>query len=631
MPRASRPCGPRLDDLVRLRLGGAAAGRGEALDAAIRLLGGLPHLGQQDRPPRRRRTPSSCSVGRPRLYGRRRRPRRGAARARVIRATIADSTAIEGRLGRRRELDGDGRSAGGHPPRHRRRGGRDPRRLRSRLPAEPRPARREPHPRAGLARPRRHDGLRHAQPAGRVRQRRARRGPGPAARRRRLVAGPSRRCRQRDDPVPPAGGEPPRRAGCGDARSPKTAPRARRRRAGGPRAASSTSRAADPATPSLSATSTGLAVDADARAAGRAPAADRRRSDAGGTAAPRRVLRPRPGGRPSPPAPLLRRSRPATPPEPPAAAPRRRGPTRGAIDACAPAAPRAAAEPAAPSSTPPPAAPERPDDFVDGSRVGRSTTTLEAPATSPPTAIALLDALLDVEVPIAPRSAAPAPRRRRPRRRRRPPPRPTAPRPRAPPRAVGGAPPLTPAPPRAIIDDTRPRRRAPQVRASPRPGPPEGVMDWARGRRRRAPTSAPAAPPVRPAPRAPTRPERTGRGPLLPVAAARRPAGRPRRRVLRVDALRATPRIDAVSPARATAGSTLTLTGAHLGETAAATSVSIGGRPARVVQATRRPAAGRGPGAADHARPRHLRAHRGDGGRARVEAGQRGASTRRRA
>jgi len=160
-----------------------------------------------------------------------------------------------------------------------------------------------------------------------------------------------------------------------------------------------------------------------------------------------------------------------------------------------------------------------------------------------------------------------------------------APVPPAAPRQPTGAPPKTAPPPRAIIDDTRPPAAARKSGASPRPGPTEGVMDWARGTSSPDSDAVPAAAPVRPAPRASRAPVRTGRGPLLPVAAA----------VVVLAALAGgyfawtgsrTPRIDAVSPARVTAGNTLTLTGADLGETAGATSASIGGRSARVLRTT---------------------------------------------
>ena len=149
-------------------------------------------------------------------------------------------------------------------------------------------------------------------------------------------------------------------------------------------------------------------------------------------------------------------------------------------------------------------------------------------------------------------------------------------------RQIGGAPPVTPAP-RAIIDDTRPAP-APRKAGGARPGPPEGVMDWARG----APPADSAdgpGPPVRPAARGARVRERSGRGPLLPLAGGAVVLAAIAGGYFAWTASR-TPRIDAVSPARVTAGETLTITGANLGETAAATSASVGGRPARVLQAT---------------------------------------------
>lgn len=146
-------------------------------------------------------------------------------------------------------------------------------------------------------------------------------------------------------------------------------------------------------------------------------------------------------------------------------------------------------------------------------------------------------------------------------------------------RQVGGSPPLVAAPQRAVIDDTRPR---PATRPVPKRETQEGVMDWARGNEGRG--ESPAVPTARPASRPPRAPERSSRGPLLPIAGG----------ILLLAALAGgyfawsrsrVPRIDAVSPARATAGNVITLTGAHLGETAAEASASIGGRPARVVLA----------------------------------------------
>jgi hypothetical protein len=110
-------------------------------------------------------------------------------------------------------------------------------------------------------------------------------------------------------------------------------------------------------------------------------------------------------------------------------------------------------------------------------------------------------------------------------------------------------------------------------------------MDWAKGSPSSRDDARPATSPGRPAARASRASERTGRGPLLLVAGA----------VALLAALAGgyfawsasqTPRITAVSPARVTRGNTLTLTGAHLGEIAAATSATIGGRAARVVQAS---------------------------------------------
>jgi hypothetical protein len=151
------------------------------------------------------------------------------------------------------------------------------------------------------------------------------------------------------------------------------------------------------------------------------------------------------------------------------------------------------------------------------------------------------------------------------------------------PRQVGGVPPLTPAPARTGMDDTSPRPAPRKPAAPPRHGAPEGVMDWAKSTPSSEPDEVPAPPPVRPASRAPRPAARTGRGPLLPVAGG----------LLLLAALAGgyfvwrgsgTPRIDAVRPTRVTAGNTLTLTGANLGEAAGGTSVSVGGRPARVVR-----------------------------------------------
>lgn len=247
-------------------------------------------------------------------------------------------------------------------------------------------------------------------------------------------------------------------------------------------------------------------------------------------------------------------------PAPPAEAPEEfvMDPAWGEYDSLeAPAAPTPMAAPT-PIAPPPPPAATPPADFeflVDEPAPDPVEPPPDAAPSPPPTA-----ASRAFEEPIA--LGAPAPR-------------PTAPRqPAAPP---------TPAPPRAIIDDTRPPLAPRKPAASPRHGAPEGVMDWARGTS--SPDEVPAAAPVRPAPRALRAKARTGRGPLLPVAAA----------VVVLAALAGgyfawtgsrTPRIDAVSPARVTAGNILTLTGTHLGETAGATSVSIGGRSARVVQAS---------------------------------------------
>ncbi len=148
-------------------------------------------------------------------------------------------------------------------------------------------------------------------------------------------------------------------------------------------------------------------------------------------------------------------------------------------------------------------------------------------------------------------------------------------------RQAGGTPPLTRAP-RAIIDDTRPE--SPRKADAGRAGVPDGVMDWARGAPG-ADADVPAAP-VRPTVRAARVAERrTGRSPLIPIAGG----------VALLAALAGgyfawmsshTPRIDGVSPTRVTVGGTLTVTGAHLGESAIGTSATIGGRPARVVQAS---------------------------------------------
>ena len=89
---------------------------------------------------------------------------------------------------------------------------------------------------------------------------------------------------------------------------------------------------------------------------------------------------------------------------------------------------------------------------------------------------------------------------------------------------------------------------------------------------------------MRPATRSTRPPARTGRSPLLLVGAAVVVLAALAGGYFAMTASR-TPSIEAVSPARVSAGNTLTLTGTNLGETAAATTVSIGGRPARVVQA----------------------------------------------
>jgi hypothetical protein len=143
----------------------------------------------------------------------------------------------------------------------------------------------------------------------------------------------------------------------------------------------------------------------------------------------------------------------------------------------------------------------------------------------------------------------------------------------------------TPAPmrvPRAVIDDTRADRKS---TAGPRAGVPEGVMDWARGapaaeaEASSIPPRAAAARSARPSNRAPSR-----KG-LLPIVGG----------VVLLAALAGgyfawsssrTPRVDSVSPPRVTAGATLTVTGANLGASAAETTATIGGRPARVTQAT---------------------------------------------
>ena len=259
-------------------------------------------------------------------------------------------------------------------------------------------------------------------------------------------------------------------------------------------------------------------------------------------------------------------------------------------DAPAPAAAAPMVTAAAPAPlSEAPAAIEAPDDFVMDPAWGEYDA-LEAPDAVPPPVD--LDALLeDVPPPAAAPSAPTAP----------PPVAPTrtaaprvvaepitlaAPAPQPAARQRGGAPPLTP-PPRAIVDDTRPPRPAPRkTAASPRPAPPDSVMDWAKGAPPSRDEEAPAAVvPGRPALRASRPPERKGRGPLLAVAAA----------VVVLAALAGgyfawsasqTPRITAVSPARVTAGNTLTLTGTNLGEIVAATAASMGGRPARVVQAS---------------------------------------------
>ena len=147
------------------------------------------------------------------------------------------------------------------------------------------------------------------------------------------------------------------------------------------------------------------------------------------------------------------------------------------------------------------------------------------------------------------------------------------------PRQTGGAPPLVAAPTRAVIDDTRPR---PAARPVPKREAPEGVMDWARGNSTREDSAIPAARPSSgPSSRAP---ERSGRGKLLPIAGVMVALAAIGGGYFAWSASRV-PRIDGVTPARATTGNVITLTGAHLGETVAQTSASIGGRPARVVQA----------------------------------------------
>ena len=260
------------------------------------------------------------------------------------------------------------------------------------------------------------------------------------------------------------------------------------------------------------------------------------------------------------------------------------------VEAPAAPTPEAAAAPTLVDSATPPVAENPPvsladdsNDFATDPAWGAYDTIEAPPATTPPLDI---DSLLG-DAP-APQEAAPAARAQ--------PFEPAialgapassssaAPAPAvaaAPAPAVGGAPPLV-RPPRAIIDDTRPRP-APR-KADARAGPPEGVMDWAQGAASPRFEEEPPPPSVRPAMRA-ARAERSGRGPLLPIAGAVVLAAALAGGYFAWSASRE-PRIDGVSPSRVTTGSTLTLTGSHLGESTGATSAFIGGRPARVVQAT---------------------------------------------
>jgi IPT/TIG domain-containing protein len=122
-----------------------------------------------------------------------------------------------------------------------------------------------------------------------------------------------------------------------------------------------------------------------------------------------------------------------------------------------------------------------------------------------------------------------------------------------------------------------PRKRA------PRAGVPDDPMDWARSPSPSAPSEVPAGPRTSPAPR--RAPAAAGRrSPLLPIAAvvvvlAAGAAGYYFWNASRV------PQVTSVSPARARVGDILSLTGVNLGEAAGDVTVTIGGRPGKVLQA----------------------------------------------
>lgn len=274
---------------------------------------------------------------------------------------------------------------------------------------------------------------------------------------------------------------------------------------------------------------------------------------------------------------------------------------------------------AAPTASAPAPAADAPEDFVmdpawgeyDANEAPAAVTAVtdlpvtEAPLTEPPAFD--MDSLLADERPLEPPPPpAPTPA---------PPPPPVAPaavaqrpEPAAPPpaptpvgtatapfvvdgalsppvRQLGGTPPLTPAPSRAIIDDTRPQPAPRKTSGSARPGATEGVMDWAKGSSSDADDSpAPvAAPPARPSVRTSRVPVRTRRAPLLPIVGGLVVLAALVGGYFAWTASR-TPRIDAVRPARGTTGHTVTLSGSHLGDIAGATTAVVGGRPARVLR-----------------------------------------------
>ena len=159
-------------------------------------------------------------------------------------------------------------------------------------------------------------------------------------------------------------------------------------------------------------------------------------------------------------------------------------------------------------------------------------------------------------------------------------PAPVTPTPRRP---VVAAPP--PSPPRAIIDDTRPRDAAGEAPRKPRAtraGAPEDVMDWARASPAAGPAEVPSSAP-RAGKAARGAPSGSKRGLLIPVAAVALIAAAAGGYFLWSGSR--TPQVQSVSPARARVGDTLTLTGAHLGEAAGDVTVTIGGRPGKVLQA----------------------------------------------